>query len=167
METGEGADLLLALMRGLEGSWFGAEVRRSTWLYPLASVLHIVGVALLLGSIALFDLRALGLARALPLRAVMAAVLPVARVGFAVQATTGFVMFASDASHLYDNPFFVAKMALIVAALANVALFHARLRADPLVAAEGEAPPWARLGAALSLAGWTAVAVCGRMIAYV
>lgn len=167
MEAAGEAGLLFALMKALETSWFGTTARNSTWIYPLASVLHIVGLAALLGTIAVLDLRLLGVARRLPLDSLAGFLLPLARAAFAVQLVTGFTMFATDASHLYGNPFFAAKMAVILAALANIVLFHARLRADPQFALWGESPRWARIGAAVSLAAWTAVAVCGRMIAYV
>ena len=167
MEGAGDGGLLLELMRALEASGFARTARASTWIYPLASVLHILGLAALLGAIAAYDLRLLGFARRVPPDALGAFLLPVARAAFAVQVVTGLTMFATDASHLYGNPFLIAKSALILAALANILVFYARLRADPAFHARGTVPGWARIGAALSLAAWTAVAVCGRMIAYV
>lgn len=167
MEAATDAGLVAAALHALEQSWFGAAARRSSWIYPLASVLHIFGLALLLGAIGLFDLRVLGAARRLPLQPTMAFLLPLARAGFAIQLVTGFVMFATDASHIQDNPFFRIKLALIAIALLNIALFHGRLGRDR-DAMDWDAPPaWAKAGAAISLAAWFAVAACGRMIAYV
>jgi hypothetical protein len=167
MEAGGDPGAVFALMRGLELSWLGVAVRTSTWIYPLASVLHIVGLAALLGVIAVLDLRLLGVARSLPAPPLLDFLLPIARGAFAVQVVTGATMFASDASHLYDNPFFIAKLALVGLALANVVLFHARLRAAPSPVQWTETSPGVRIGAAISLLAWTGVAICGRMIAYV
>lgn len=166
MEGAGETGAVLAAMAALEGSWLGRVARSSTWLYPLASVLHVLGLAFLLGSVALFDLRLLGAARRLPADAAAAFLLPLARAAFAVQLATGMVMFAADASHIYGNRFFLLKMALVALALANVALFHRRLSLEPFLREEGSAPSWAKAAAAASLTLWIAVAVCGRMIAY-
>lgn len=167
MEQGGDPGALLALMQALEASWLGMLVRSSSWIYPLASVLHILGLAFLLGSIAVFDLRVLGAGRRLPLEACAALLLPLARGAFALQLVTGFLMFAADADHVYDNPWFVTKLALILVALLNILFFHRRLRRDGGFGGAAEAPAWARRSAALSLAAWIGVACAGRMIAYV
>lgn len=156
-----------ALTEALEHSWFGAYARSSTWLYPLASVLHVLGLAFLLGAIAAFDLRVLGAARRLPLDASAAFLLPIARVAFVVQLVTGFVMFAADAHHVYDNPYFVAKLVVILVALVNIVVFHLGARGDPSFWDLREPPSWAKVSAALSIVAWIAVASFGRMIAYV
>jgi len=167
MEQAGDAGMLLALMQALEASALGELVRTSHWVYPLASVLHILGLAFLLGSIAVFDLRVLGFGRGLSLEASAALLLPIARVAFVVQLATGFLMFAADADHVYDNPYFLLKLALILAALLNILLFHRRLRRDRFFGQGTDAPGWARTGAAISLLAWIGVAVAGRMIAYV
>jgi hypothetical protein len=46
------------------------------WRYPLLEALHIVGIALLLGSLALFELRVLGLGASLPVAALARPALP-------------------------------------------------------------------------------------------
>jgi hypothetical protein len=166
MEHAADPGMLLAWMQALEASRLGTLARESTWLYPLASVLHILGLAFLLGTIAAFDLRVLGYLRRLPLEA-MESLLPIARLAFVVQLATGLVMFAADADHVYDNPFFVLKLALILLALANIALFHALWRARPHAFDGRLAPRWARIGAVVSLLAWIGIASAGRMIAYI
>ena len=44
-------------------------MRGSLWLYPVVETVHIAGFAVLVGAVALFDLRVLGCARTLPVRA--------------------------------------------------------------------------------------------------
>jgi hypothetical protein len=167
MEHGADPGTLHALMEALEASWLGTYARTSTWLYPLASVLHVLGLAFLLGAIAVFDLRVLGVARRLPLDASAGLLLPIAQGAFAVQVVTGFIMFAADADHVYDNPYFVTKMALIGVALVNILVFHGLARRDPAFYYDEEAPPSARISAAVSLVAWIGVASFGRMIAYI
>lgn len=158
---------LLALMEALEASWLGTLARSSTWVYPLASVLHVLGLAFLLGTIAVFDLRVLGAAKRLPLGACLDFLPTIAGTAFALQLVTGFVMFAADADHVYDNPYFVTKLVLIVVALANVLFFRVMLRRDPATRGDLDAPPWAKVSALVSLCAWIGVATFGRMIAYI
>src|SRR5918999_1661786 len=52
----------------LEGSGLGQAMRQWLWLYPSVEIVHIAGIALLFGSIAVLDLRLLGLSRSIPVR---------------------------------------------------------------------------------------------------
>jgi hypothetical protein len=146
--------------RWLEASALGALARSEGWTYAAANTLHILGLAALFGAILAFDLRVLGRgARVLPLGAAEAALLPIARAGFALVAVSGLVLLAADATHVAVNPAFQAKLALILLALLNVALFHRLL-------AHHDRGPALRASAAASLLLWTAVIASGRMIAY-
>lgn len=149
----------------LEATYFAQAIRDSLWIYPLANVLHVVAIAILLGAIAVFDLRLLGLARGIPVAALAALAPRLARIGVAVALPTGFILFAAEAPAYLRNPVFLLKLAAIAAALINLTLFHAgSFRA---VAAWGdEIPVAARLAAAISLAAWTLAVVCGRFLAY-
>lgn len=146
----------------LEASALGVVARDSLWLYPLVSVLHVLGIALLVGGIVAFDLRVLGVATAMPLDAAGRLILPLARGGFAVAVLSGLVMLAADASHLVTNSAFLVKGALLLLAGANVALFHGLAQRE-LAASIGVL---ARVSAAGSALLWLAVAATGRAIAY-
>lgn len=150
-----------AWIAAIEASAFAALMRESLWLYPLAGVLHVVAIGLLLGTIVAFDLRVLGVAATVPLRDAARWLLPVARVGFALAVLTGLAMFSADASHLADNPAFLAKLGLVLLAGLNVLLFHLLFwRGRPVPGAP------ARGSAAASMLGWISVASAGRLIAY-
>lgn len=151
-----------AWARWLEASALGDFARAEGWAYPAANTLHILGLAMLFGAILAFDLRVLGRgARSLALPAAEASLLPLARAGFALALPSGLVLLAADATHLAGNPAFQAKLALILAALLNVALFG-RLRRGA-----GAAPSaLLRASAAASILLWTGVIVSGRLIAY-
>ena len=60
----------------LEASGLGQAMRQWMWLYPAVETVHIVGIGLLFGSIAILDLRLLGLGRGIPVRALASHVLP-------------------------------------------------------------------------------------------
>ena len=158
----------------LETSGLGETLRQSLWLYPLVEVLHILGLALLVGSIVAFDLRLIGLHAGLPARALSRLLLPVAVAGFAMVVPTGLLLFVSEATALAGNPAFLVKIGLLVLALANIALFHRGPgRQIHLWGGHrdgypggGKPPPAARLAGAASLLLWVGVLAAGRLIAY-
>lgn len=128
--------------------------------YPALEVVHILGIALLLGSLVVFELRVWGAGAALPQAALGRLALSLSLAGFGVAAASGLTMFATQAGELLANRAFVVKMGLLVLAGLNALAYHARgglRRADAT----------ARAQTALSLGLWLAVIICGRWIAYV
>lgn len=151
----------LALERSPAGHW----VRDSIWAYPIANVLHVLGVAALVGAIIALDLRLLGVLRGgRPVEAARLT-LPVAKAGFVVAVLSGIVLFLAEASALVVNTVFLVKFAAIGAALLNIVVFH--LGVFRSIAAWAEPPAAARCAALASLAAWLTAAVCGRFAAYV
>ncbi len=127
--------------------------------YPALEVLHVTGIALLLGSLVLLDLRVWGLAPELPLRPLARLSLAVTLAGFGLIVASGLLMFATRPAELLANRAFVLKLALVLLAGLNAAAFHAR---DSLARGDG----MARMQTATSLGLWLAAIVCGRWIAY-
>ncbi len=154
------AQLAQALERWPLAQW----LRESLWGYPVISALHIVAIALLLGATVVLDARLLGFAARVPLEHVARAAWPFAVLGVALALATGPLLFIVQPAEYLVNPAFVWKFVLLIAALANVALFHASF---PGVL-NGTRPVSAgvRVVAALSLALWLAVLFAGRMIAF-
>lgn len=130
------------------------------WLYPALETAHVVGIALLLGSLVLFELRVWGLGAALPVQPLARLALPLTLAGFALAAASGLTMFASQPGELIANRAFVVKMALLMSAGLNAAAFHARGGVQRLDAL-------ARAQTLVSLGLWLGVIICGRWIAYV
>lgn len=136
-------------------AWIGTHA----YAYPLLEMLHIVGIAMLLGSLLLLELRVWGFGAALPVEPLARLALPLTLAGFALAATSGSLMFASQPGDLIANRVFVIKMGLVMLAGLNAALFHARgglARGDRM----------ARFQTLLSVGTWLAVIFCGRWIAY-
>lgn len=151
----------------IEGTAFAVAMRESLWLYPIVEIVHLAGIALLFGSIAVLDLRLLGLARDLPLRRLAAHVLPWTAAAFLLIVPSGLAMFAAHASEFIASPLFALKMLLIFAAGINAAVFHAGAMRGAADWDVGRVPPRAaRLAGALSLLLWLAVIACGRLLAY-
>ena len=158
-------------MGSLEASALGQAMRQWLWLYPAVETVHIIGIALLFGSIVVFDLRLLGVSRSIPVRLLARHVLPWSAAAFLLIVPSGLLMFVAHASDFISSPLFAIKMCLIMAALLNVALFHAITfrTADVWDSQEMRnlpPPPSARLAGALSLLLWASVIACGRLLAY-
>src|SRR5918998_6697405 len=145
----------------LEASRLGEVARHSAWLFMIVNVLHVLGAALLVGGIAVFDLKVLFDRQGAAETGRIA--IPLAASGLLVQIPTGVTLLAVEARALGVNPAFYAKMAFIAVGLVNLAVFHARfgsaMRHAPL-------PGGARPFAAVSVAAWVLTLVAGRMIAY-
>jgi hypothetical protein len=152
----------------IEGSALGHAMRQWLWLYPSVEIVHVVGIALLFGSIAVVDLRLLGFGRTIPVRALAGHVLPWTAASFVLIVPSGLLMFIAHASEFITNPVFVMKMCLIMAAGVNAGLFHATaFRSAEVWDAPGlRTPPSVRAFAAVSLAIWISVIACGRLLAY-
>jgi hypothetical protein len=155
----------------IEASSLGVAMRQWLWLYPSVEIVHITGIGLLFGSIAVLDLRLLGFSRTLSVKQLARHVLPWTAASFVLIVPSGLMMFTAHASDFIQSGVFVLKMGLILAAGLNAALFHAITyrTADVWDAEEMRKlppPPSARLAGALSLALWISVIACGRLLAY-
>jgi len=148
------------LLEAIEASALAEAIRRSVWAYPLLETVHVAGIAALLGSVLLLELRVFGLGREVGVVPLARLVLPTALAGLACVALSGSLLFASAATEIAANPAFRVKLGLILIAGLNALLFHARggLRGQDALA---------RLQAAASLLLWLSVIAAGRLIAYV
>ena len=136
-----------------------AALRSHLWAYPALEIVHITGIALLLGNLVLLELRVFGLGAALPINALARLSLGLAATGFSLAAASGLLMFASQPAELLANRAFTLKMLLLFAAACNAGWFHGRASLDRLDVV-------ARAQMVLSTLIWLAVVACGRWIAY-
>jgi len=157
----------LGFANWLKDTAFGTAVRESLWIYPFFEILHLFGIVLLVGAIAMTDLRLLGLSRRLPITLTAKHLLPWVWVGFALVAISGLSLFSGFATDYYVNTAFRIKLVLIAVAGVNAALFHFRVYRD--VAAwdmNVPSPAAARAFAVVSIVLWFSVITAGRLIAY-
>lgn len=166
-------NLLLAILEGLERSALGFGLRASEWVYPLVNVLHILGIALLIGPIVILDWRLLRQRRASaeedcagPTVSVLAAVLlPTARGGFALAVLTGSLLFIARPLDYAFHPVFQAKLACIVLALMNIVWLH-RSGAWGMALGAERANGRVRLACGVSLLCWLLALGLGRLVGY-
>ena len=154
----------------IEASAFAEAMRDSAWLYPAILFAHVLGVALLFGSIAVLDFRLLGLRTKAPVKALAGQVLPWSAGSFLLIVPSGLAMFAANATEFIASPVFAVKMCLILAAGLNAAIFHAltfpsvNVWDAPEMRSLGP-PVSARLAGAFSLTLWASVIACGVLLA--
>ena len=139
---------------------FFSALKSSVWAYPALEVVHICGIALLLGNLMLLELRVFGRGAMLDVKALAGLSLGLAAAGFLLAAMSGLLMFASNAAELLTNRVFTLKMILLMLAACNAGWFHGRGSLDKLDAV-------ARLQMVISTLIWVAVITCGRWIAYI
>lgn len=136
-----------------------AELRTLAWAYPALSVVHILGIGLLLGNLTLLELRVFGIGASLPVKDLAKLSLSLVALGFCMAAASGLLMFATQAAELLANRAFLIKMLLLTLLACNAAWFHGRGSLDKLDAV-------AKLQMVVSTLLWIAVVVCGRWLAF-
>ena len=127
--------------------------------YPALEVLHITGIALLLGSLLVLELRVWGLGPELPLRPLARLSLGITATGFALVAFSGLLMFAGHPNEMLANRAFLIKLGLVQVAGLNAVWFHGR---DSLARCDAVA----RAQTVVSTGLWIGAIICGRWIAY-
>jgi hypothetical protein len=160
---------LLPVCKWLEQSWVGGGVRESLWLFPAIETVHLLGMAALVGTITVFDLRLLGwVLRRERVSELGGRLLPWAWAGFAVQVITGVVLFSSEAVKVYGNPAFRVKMVLILLAGAHALIFHWGVERDVAVwDASAVLPAKAKVAGGISILLWFGIVAAGRFIGFV
>ncbi|MBU0724423.1 MAG: hypothetical protein KJ904_18585 [Alphaproteobacteria bacterium] len=175
MEHGAAGGLafLHPLLAWLEGGALGRAMRQEAFLFPAVEIIHILGFALLIGAIAVLDLRLLGWRSTLLPPAVLPAgllarlVLPVSITGLLLAIPSGLMLLATEATSIGVNTAFLVKLGLLALALLNILLLHRGIWRH-IAEWESAAPPArVRVAALASLLLWVGILIAGRMIAYV
>jgi hypothetical protein len=136
-----------------------ASLAAHPWAYPALEVVHLIGVALILGNLVLLECRVLGVAPSLPLVPLAQLSSALAVIGFLFAAASGLLMFATQAGELLANRVFTLKMLGLMLAGGNAAWFHGRGSLTRLDAI-------AKLQIVMSSLIWIAVIALGRWLAY-
>lgn len=159
-------DTIRALQLVLEHTALAAYVRRSVWLWTAMESVHFLGMSLLIGTVGLFDLRLMGFARGVPYGA-FHRLIPLGVAGFALNAVTGICFVTAYPDQYLFNAAFQLKVALLLVAGLNVALFYAGTFRGLSALGPTAAPPLrARLAGAVSLGAWVGVMSAGRLLTF-
>jgi hypothetical protein len=158
---------LADLWAWLEALPVSTHIGATAW-FPLLESLHVLSSTFIVGSILMVDLRLVGLAGVRhPVSRIVREVIPWTYAASAISVVTGVGMFATRAAHYAGNVAFQVKMALLVLAAINMAVFHlvsARRIADWDAAASPSLA--ARLAGAASMILWIGIMLSGRWIGH-
>ena len=146
----------------LEQSFIGEAIRNSIWMFPVIEAFHLIGLAILGGSILVGDLRLLGLLLSTkPINYVISQTTLILKLGLIILVSTGIPLFLSEAIKCYYSRAFWIKMSALLIGL--VFLFFIR---NPmgLSAVEGNAK--LKLIGFTSISIWAIVAGSGRWIGF-
>lgn len=142
------------------------KIQTILWIIPAVQTLHILTVSLVFSSMAMLDLRLMGLAaRRQPITQMVEEFVPWVWRGIYVLAATGAILTIGEPERELLNPVFRAKMAMLATVIVITLIVQRASR-------KGEAY-WdarkgvARLAGLVSLLLWIAIASAGRWIAYV
>lgn len=159
---------ITGLLKSIEETGLAARIRESLLLFPLLEAAHVIGLALVLGTILVVDLRLLGAASTgRPFLRVASDTLKWTWAAFALSAITGALMFTSNASVYYHNFYFRGKMVLLVLAALNILAFELTAgRTASQWERDRSAPAMGKAVAIASLVIWVGVIFMGRMIGF-
>jgi hypothetical protein len=137
------------------------------WLWPTCEIIHYLGLSLLLGTVGLFDLRVLGIAKNIPPRTIHRLV-PWGVGGYFLNVMTGILFFSGHPDQYFYNNAGRLKALLMAVAGINILVFYgtAAFPAMKKLEAGMEAPMRIKVIAGVSLAMWVGVLICGRMLTW-
>ena len=146
----------------------GGGIRQSLWLFPAIETLHLLGMAALVGTITVYDLRLLGwMLRRERVSFLTRRLLPWAWAGFAVQVVTGALLFSSEAVKVYGNPAFRVKMLLILLAGAQALIFQWTTYRNVATWDDSQVmPAGAKVAGFISILLWIGIVAAGRFIGF-
>jgi hypothetical protein len=153
----------------LQSTPIASAIGENEILFPWIESVHVLAIVLVVGTISIVDLRLLGIASLdLTVRRIMRDVIPYTWSAFAVAATTGSLLFSSDAVHYAHNRLFQGKLVLLALAGLNMAVFHLIGVRDieRWDSGTGYTPLAAKAAAVVSLALWIGVVALGRGIGF-
>ena len=156
------------ILKSLADSGLATRIRDSLFLFPMIESTHVFGLALVFGTIAVIDLRLLGIASTQRSFKRMASdILKWTWAAFALTALTGALMFITNAPVYYHNFYFRTKMVLLAITGVNMLVFE--LTAGRTIHAWDTAPSAPAAGkavATVSLVVWISIIFMGRLIGF-
>jgi len=137
-------------------------LNNNDWAFPLLEIIHIAGFAFSIGTIAIVDLRLLGLGMRHQTSAqLLKDTTPWTLAGLAVMLMSGPLIFSSDPNmYLYNLPFRFKMGALLIAILYNYTIHRKVAQSNP-------SPIVGVLVGGVSLALWVSVVFAGLFIAFI
>ena len=140
------------MWEALEQSSWIKNLGETGWMYATVSVIHYLTMFWFIGSMAVVDLRVMGVAaRKRNLAELSDQLYPWAWTGMALAIISGFFMFATDAGDWAPDRVFHVKVVMIIISIVLAILVQVRV---PKWSAAPEIPMWAKILAVVALLFW-------------
>ena len=154
--------------KSLQETPVGLAIRESGWMFPTIESIHVLAIVLVAGSIAMVDLRLLGVSsRNHAVTKLSTEVLPWVWTAFFFAAVTGSLLFVSNASKYFINIPFRLKLICMACAGANMLIFNlVTSRSVHNWDSSTATPTSAKVAGGLSLFFWILVVAFGRWIGF-
>lgn len=159
---------MLSFMQWLQDMSFATYVRESALFYPAVLALHLVGLGVFGGTVAMTDLRLLGFAmKDRSIADVHEQLRPYKHLGLTILVGCGLTLGWSKAAIYWPNPYFKTKLFLLTMVGVHALVFRGPVYGNlKAIDASGSVPGSAKLAAVLSMVLWVGLITCGRMIGY-
>jgi uncharacterized membrane protein len=155
--------------------WLGATpastfIQKVFWIIPTVQIVHILAISVVLASMAMFDLRLLGVVgRRHSIVSLSQRFMPWLWGALVVLAISGSILIIGEPKRALGNVAFLSKMCMLAAAIIVTMGFQLVLKRDLRDGSEDLTPSHfaaAKIVGLISLALWVGIAVAGRLIAY-
>lgn len=150
------------LFAAIEASSIAEYLRDARWGYAALNATHILGIALLVGSVLPLDLRLLGLWSDISRSTLARVLVPTAATGLAVAVSAGVLLFSIRASEYASTTVVQVKLALIAIGATSALAVHWRYGLYFQRTDQRHLP----VPAFLSMGCWLGALICGRLIAF-
>ena len=152
---------MFALFQSLDHTPIGEALRTNRVLFPLVSSLHLLGLALLVGTILVVDLGLVGVGmRRQPVSRVAAQLKPLTWIGLATMLITGPTLLTGEAITMYSNWVFWIKLGFVTLAISFYFTVHRRATSEET----SITPSRAKSVGIISLALWICAGLAAKSI---
>jgi hypothetical protein len=159
--------MLEGLVSKLAETPWSIALHESLYMYAITESTHVISIMLFVGTIAMVDLRLLGVSyNKVPVTQMLSRMLPWTVAGFVLLVITGAMLFLAIPIRTYHSLWFRLKCLMILIAAVNIAIFTFKVERDKTTWDLGPVPRKSKICAAISLSAWACVIVFGRLIAY-
>ena len=156
------------ILSWLQSTEVAMYISQTGWSFSALEMIHVTATTLIVGMIAVIDLRLIGLGpKGSAVTDLYREVVPLTWAAFAVAITTGVLLFSSQALDYYANTGVRLKFSLLALIAVNMLVFRWVVYPGVSKWDRGAAIPLAaRLAGGISLISWMMVVAAARWIAY-
>jgi hypothetical protein len=159
--------MLEGLVNKLADTPWSIGLHESLYMYAITESTHVLSIMVFVGTIAMVDLRLLGISYTnVPVSQMLSRMLPWTVAGFVLLVISGAMLFLAIPIRTYHSLWFRLKCLMILIAAINITIFTFKVERDKAAWDLGPVPRKSKICAGISLSAWACVIVFGRLIAY-